>query len=52
VPDVVGVVFHTGGRVYYFDPNDIDLSRGERVVVQTMRGTEIGEVVDPVHAVP
>lgn len=44
--DVVGVVFHKGGRVYYFDPASIELVKGDRVVVQTMGGTEIGEVVD------
>ena len=47
--DVVGVVFHKGGRVYYFDPASIELVRGDQVVVQTMGGTEIGEVVDAPH---
>ncbi len=49
--DVVGVVFHKGGRVYYFDPASIELARGDQVVVQTMRGTEIGEVVDAPHEI-
>ena len=49
--DVVGVVFHKGGRVYYFDPTSIELIRGDQVVVQTMGGTEIGEVVDAPHDV-
>lgn len=49
--DVVGVVFHKGGRVYYFDPASIELIRGDQVVVQTMGGTEIGEVVDAPHDV-
>lgn len=44
--DVVGIVFQNGGKVYYFDPASLELARGEQVVVQTMRGTEIGEVVD------
>lgn len=44
--DVVGIVFHKGGRVYYFDPASVELARGDQVVVQTMGGTEIGEVVD------
>jgi cell fate regulator YaaT (PSP1 superfamily) len=50
MPDVVGVVFQPGGKVYYFDPVSLELARGAQVVVQTMRGTEIGEVVDPPHA--
>ena len=51
MPDVVGVVFQPGGRVYYFDSGSLEFVRGDRVVVQTTRGTEIGEVVDPPHAV-
>ncbi|MBU2601577.1 MAG: stage 0 sporulation family protein [Actinobacteria bacterium] len=50
--DVVGIVFQKGGKVYYFDPASAELTRGEQVVVQTMRGTEIGEVVDPPHEIP
>lgn len=50
--DVVGIVFQKGGKVYYFDPDSAELTRGEQVVVQTMRGTEIGEVVDPPHEIP
>ncbi|MFH0916014.1 MAG: stage 0 sporulation family protein [bacterium] len=49
--DVVGVVFHNGIKTYHFDPAGLELSRGDRVVVQTMKGTEIGQVVDPPHAV-
>ncbi len=49
--DIVGVVFHSGAKVYYFDPAGLELSRGDRVVVQTSKGTEIGQVVDPPHVV-
>ncbi len=49
--DVVGVVFHNGIKVYYFDPAGLELSRGDRVVVQTSKGSEIGQVVDPPHVV-
>ncbi len=48
--DIVGVVFHSGVKVYYFDPAGLELSRGDRVVVQTTKGTEIGQVVEPPHA--
>jgi cell fate regulator YaaT (PSP1 superfamily) len=51
VADVVGVVFHNGIKTYYFDPAGLELSRGDRVVVQTMKGSEIGQVVEPPHAV-
>ncbi len=44
--EIVGVVFRGGVKVYHFDPAGIDLSRGDRVVVQTMSGPEIGQVVE------
>jgi cell fate regulator YaaT (PSP1 superfamily) len=43
--DVVGVRFKRAGRVYYFDPADIGLNLGDRVVVETSRGPELGQVV-------
>jgi cell fate regulator YaaT (PSP1 superfamily) len=51
VADVVGVVFHNGCKTYFFDPAGLDLSRGDRVVVQTMKGTEIGQVIYPPHTI-
>jgi cell fate regulator YaaT (PSP1 superfamily) len=51
VAEVVGVVFRGGGKVYHFDPAGLELSRGDSVVVQTSSGPEIGQVVEPSHAV-
>jgi len=45
MPIVVGVVFKRAGKVYYFDPDNIDLKSGDKVVVKTSRGMEFGEVV-------
>lgn len=42
---VVGVRFKKAGKVYYFDPGDIDLEQGNLVVVETARGIECGEIV-------
>jgi len=42
---VVGVRFHEAGRVYYFDPSDIELEMGDEVIVETASGLEMGEVV-------
>ncbi len=39
---VVGVKFKNGGKVYYFDPKDFELSVGESVIVETARGVEFG----------
>lgn len=42
---VIGVRFRYAGKVYYFDPVDVELEPGERVIVETARGVECGEVV-------
>ena len=49
--DVVGVVFPNGTKTYYFDPAGLELARGDRVVVQTANGPEIGQVVEPPHTI-
>ena len=49
--DVVGVIFPNGTKTYYFDPAGLELSRGDRVVVQTSNGPEIGQVVEPSHTI-
>jgi cell fate regulator YaaT (PSP1 superfamily) len=51
VADVVGVVFRNRSKIYHFDPAGLELSRGDRIVVQTMQGIEIGQVVEPPHVV-
>ena len=42
---VVGVSFRKSGRVYFFDPNNYKLSEGDRVIVETIRGLEMGKVI-------
>ncbi|MBO6108579.1 MAG: stage 0 sporulation family protein [Eubacterium sp.] len=44
---VVGVRFRQAGRVYYFDPGKETLARGQRVIVNTVKGTELGTVILP-----
>ena len=45
---VIGVRFRTAGKVYYFDPLQLDIKKGEHVIVETARGVEYGTVVgDP-----
>lgn len=43
--EVVGVRFKAVGKIYYFDPKGLQLPVGSRVIVQTVRGSEIGDVV-------
>ncbi len=42
---VVGVRFKKAGKVYYFDPGELDISKGDCVIVETARGVEFGDVV-------
>jgi len=44
---VVGVRFKDVGKVYYFDPGDVEIEMGNGVIVETIRGVEFGEVVLP-----
>ncbi|MEE3362605.1 MAG: stage 0 sporulation family protein [Anaerovoracaceae bacterium] len=41
---VAGVKFRNAGKMYYFDPADIDISLGDNVIVETARGIEFGTV--------
>lgn len=42
---VVGVRFKKAGKIYYFDPGDIDVQKSDNVIVETARGIEFGECV-------
>lgn len=42
---VIGVRFKKAGKIYYFDPGDMEIVTGEKVIVETSRGIEFGEVV-------
>ena len=39
---VVGVRFKKAGKIYYFDPEGLDINKGENVIVETIRGIEFG----------
>jgi cell fate regulator YaaT (PSP1 superfamily) len=41
---IVGVRFKSVGKIYYFDPQEFDIHVGDRVVVETTRGMELGRV--------
>lgn len=42
---VIGVRFRTAGKVYFFDPGELEIKKGQNVIVETARGTEYGYVV-------
>lgn len=35
---VIGVRFRTAGKIYYFDPLNFQVKRGDHVIVETARG--------------
>ena len=52
MPDIVGVRFRKAGKIYYFDPLDFPIEQYGYVIVETVRGVEIGEVAIGRRTVP
>ena len=42
---VIGVRFRSAGKIYFFDPLQFEIKKGEHVIVETARGIEFGTVV-------
>lgn len=45
--NVVGIRFKKAGKIYYFDPDNIELMVNDGAIVETTRGVEYGKVVQP-----
>jgi len=45
--EIIGIRFKEIGKVYYFAPNGSRVEAGDKVIVETARGVECGEVVIP-----
>lgn len=43
--EVIGVRFKKAGKIYYFDPDGINIQKEDHVIVETVRGVEYGSVV-------
>ena len=41
---IIGVRFKSVGKIYYFDPAGLDIKMNDKVIVETARGIECGEV--------
>lgn len=41
---IIGVRFKSVGKIYYFDPAGLDIKMGDKVIVETARGVECGDV--------
>ena len=42
---VIGVRFRTAGKIYFFDPLEFEIKKGDHVIVETARGIEFGTVM-------
>ncbi len=42
---IIGVRFNKSGKTYYFSPGEIEVQKGEGVIVETARGVEYGVAV-------
>ncbi len=49
---VVGIRFKKAGKIYYFDPDSFEITKGDHVIVETSRGMEYGEVTIAPKEVP
>ncbi len=43
--NIIGVRFRKPGKIYFFDPGDLEVEKQSKVIVETSMGQEIGEVV-------
>lgn len=43
---VIGVKFKDSGKIYYFDPLDLEINKGDSVIVETARGVVFGDVIE------
>lgn len=48
---VISVRFRTGGKIYFFDPLEFEIKKGQHVIVETARGMEYGIVVSDIREV-
>ena len=45
--NIVGVRFKKLGKIYFFNPKQLKVKKGDNVIVETSQGIEYGEVVIP-----
>ena len=49
--EVVDVAFRNSGKNYFFAPGDLTFTLGEKVIVETARGIELGRIAQTTHRV-
>ena len=42
--EIIGINFREAGKIYYFAPGKYKFTQGDKVIVETSRGVELGTV--------
>ena len=50
--NIVGIRFRKPGKIYFFNPGNLNLNQNDKVIVDTSSGEEIGEVIINKRYVP
>lgn len=50
--NIVGVRFKKPGKIYFFDPGNLKITRQDYVIVETAQGQEYGEVAIANRSIP
>lgn len=50
--EIIGINFREAGKIYYFAPGEFKFALGDKVIVETARGVELGTVKTPNKRVP
>ena len=45
--NIIGVIFKKLGKIYFFNPKNLKVKKGDKVIVETAQGEEYGEVMIP-----
>lgn len=48
---IIPIKFKATGKTYFFDPLQFDIKKGDRVIVETSRGVEIGTAVSGIREI-
>ena len=50
--EVIGIEFESGNRMYYFSKNNLDIKKGDKLVVETERGLQYCTAVTDIVELP
>lgn len=50
--EVISVKFNPRGKAYFFDPNGVTAKQGQKLIVETAKGLDLGECAIGNHEVP